>query len=161
MSRISLWIRNLLSTMWKGCSDWWMKHLRANVFSCAQLADIWNTSVPIQPEYQQYVDNIERFNTLITQLATTPPGVDSRLSGKFDFTSMLDALQNIVTKPEMWVCWLVFTMFFICQIVKLSCHCWQSFSLVWALLQVKEKKCVLFCTVSPSEHKAYYMKQNK
>ena len=81
-----------------------MKHLRANVFSCAQLADIWNTSVPIQPEYQQYVDNIERFNTLITQLATTPPGVDSRLSGKFDFTSMLDALQNIVTKPEMWVC---------------------------------------------------------
>ena len=60
-------------------------------------------SIPIQPEYQKYADNIERFNTLITRLATTPPGVDSGLSRQFDFTNMLDALQNIVTRPEMWV----------------------------------------------------------
>ena len=67
----------------------------------AQLADIWNMSVPVQPEYQRYADNIARFNTLITELATTPPGVDSQLSRQFDFSNMLEALENIVTRPEM------------------------------------------------------------
>lgn len=55
----------------------------------------------MQPEYQRYVDNIDRLNTLITQLATTPPGVDPSLSGRFDFNSMLGSLEDIFTKPEM------------------------------------------------------------
>ncbi|XP_070186023.1 uncharacterized protein [Littorina saxatilis] len=66
-----------------------------------QLNNIWNMSIAVQPEYQRYVDNIDRLNTLITQLATTPPGVDPSLSGRFDFNSMLGSLEDIFTKPEM------------------------------------------------------------
>ncbi|XP_076450764.1 uncharacterized protein LOC143286815 isoform X2 [Babylonia areolata] len=66
-----------------------------------QLTAQWNMSMMVLPQYQQYADNVKRFNSLITQLATTPPTIDPQLASKFNFTNMLDALQNIATRPQM------------------------------------------------------------
>lgn len=58
-------------------------------------------SLPVIPQFQQYVDNINTFATLLQHLANSPPVIDPKLVGQFQFKSLLDALQNIVENPQM------------------------------------------------------------
>ncbi|KAK7500956.1 hypothetical protein BaRGS_00007836, partial [Batillaria attramentaria] len=68
-----------------------------------QLEMIWNMSLPVQPQFQRYQDNVETFAALVQQMIDHPEKltVDPNLPGRFSYDSMLDTLMNITQHPEM------------------------------------------------------------
>ncbi|XP_067670801.1 uncharacterized protein [Haliotis asinina] len=70
-----------------------------------QITDIWNASGEVTPDFTGYTASTERFSQLVTEIAQTNIQVSQRLKNMFDYSSLLNSLNNLVKDPS-----LIFTL---------------------------------------------------
>ncbi|XP_046362068.2 uncharacterized protein LOC124139094 isoform X1 [Haliotis rufescens] len=70
-----------------------------------QISDIWNSTVVVRPDFAGYSASVERFSQLVTQIAQSNIQLSQGLKNTFDFSSLLNSLNNLVKDPS-----LIFTL---------------------------------------------------
>ncbi|XP_046569699.1 uncharacterized protein LOC124278012 [Haliotis rubra] len=66
-----------------------------------QITDIWNATGEVTPDFTGYTASTERFSQLVTEIAQANIQVSQGLKNMFDYSSLLNSLNNLVKDPSL------------------------------------------------------------